>query len=132
MILLVVAAVLGVLWYMGYLQFHDPQESGNKPVSQSQSLGEMTRVVNGVAMLPMREAFEALDADVHYDAKHDLAVAVLPGGTVKIRPGAERATIGGEPFRMTRPSKVIDGTLYVTRRFVEEATGPGRDLASID
>ena len=92
-VLLVVAALLGGLWYAGYLEFepHPTQSVSSHQSLSDETFADMTRVVNGVAMLPMREAFEALDAQVHYDAKRDVAVAEVPGSTVTLRPGAHAA-----------------------------------------
>lgn len=133
-VLLVVAALLGGLWYAGYLEFepHPTQSVSSHQSLSDETFADMTRVVNGVAMLPMREAFEALDAQVHYDAKRDVAVAEVPGSTVTLRPGAQRAMVGGKPFLMSVPSKVIDGTLYVPRRFVQETAEANLDVASVE
>ena len=134
--LLVATALVAILWHQtaGGTRNESTwrQLERSSEALSGDSLRGKARVVNGVAMLPMRDAFQALGAEVTYDRKKDRAVAQLPGATVTLRPGAQRVMIDEQPFLMTTPSRFIDGTLYVSRRFVQETALRGDDVASVE
>lgn len=92
------------------------------------------RIINERVMVPMRKAFEAMDAEIRWDAEASAATAVKEALYAKFTDGAEQMELGvcmdgknnGEQEYFTQKKLdsapvIIDGTMYVPMRALAEA-----------
>lgn len=85
---------------------------GNQPVREQ-----------GRALVPLRETFEALNADVTWDAAQQKITAVNGDRRIVITLGSAYAFSNGKTLALDVPPKVVEGSTYVPLRFVSEAFG---------
>ncbi len=79
--------------------------------------------VGGRVLLPLRNVFVALEADVTWDAATMSVTAVRGGTTVKMTIGDPTAYVNGRPTRLDVPSRLINERTYIPVRFPAEAFG---------
>lgn len=105
-------------------------------VAQSAVLGQSI-VINGVALkvtrkpltadgnvlLPMRDVFEALQADVRWLPDKHMIVATRGETKVELRIGAPFARVSGKPIKLLAAPRLVNDTAYVPLRFPAEAFG---------
>lgn len=109
-----------------YYKYFEEVEA--KPISIILNSIELTfeqspYIENGTTRVPMRAIFEALDAEVDYDADTK-TITVRKGSTIiKLATGSSTATINGREMTLTAPVENKDGSTMVPLRFVSEALG---------
>lgn len=83
---------------------------------------EMPVIENGRAMVPMRELFEALDANVYYDAETGEISARKGNNYVTMKAGSQSATLNGKEVTLdVAPYITAKGKTMVPIRFAAEA-----------
>lgn len=78
---------------------------------------------NGTTIVPMREIFEALGAEVKWDQATRTVTALKGKTTVKLTIGSTKASIGSQTVELSQAAKIIQGKTFVPLRFVSEALG---------
>jgi hypothetical protein len=78
---------------------------------------------NGSVLVPLRGVFQALHAQVDFDASDNTITATHDQRTVVVPIGSTTATIDGQSQQLSQPAQVVDGTTLVPLRFVAEAFG---------
>jgi len=79
--------------------------------------------VNGRVLLPLRNVFVALEADVTWDAATMSVIAVRRGTTVTMTIGDPTAYVNGRPVQLDVPPRLINERTYIPVRFPAEAFG---------
>jgi hypothetical protein len=93
--------------------------------------------VGGRVLVPLRGVFEALGAQVDYDAASGTVFAARGETQVQLRIGSTQATVNGQTRVLDVPAQTRLGRTLVPLRFVSEAMGaqvdwnPGTRLVSI-
>lgn len=80
-------------------------------------------IENGVTMVPMRSIFEALGAEIYYDAETKTIRASKGNTVVELVTGSKYALINGESKVLSAPVVNKNGSTMVPLRFVSEALG---------
>jgi hypothetical protein len=80
-------------------------------------------IENGITRVPMRAIFEALGAEVEYDAKTKNITARKGNTIIKLVAGSSTATINGKEITLTASVENKNGSTMVPLRFVSEALG---------
>lgn len=78
-------------------------------------------MINDRVMVPFRAIFEALEADIEWDAETASATASQNGNTVKITENSNIAYLNGEPVELDTAATIIDSRFVVPIRFVSES-----------
>lgn len=78
-------------------------------------------IVNGRTLVPLRSIFEALNADVQWDAATATASASKADTTVSIQIGSTTAAVNGASQTLDVPAQIIGNRTFVPARFVSEA-----------
>ncbi|WP_227762393.1 phosphodiester glycosidase family protein [Zhaonella formicivorans] len=81
------------------------------------------QLINGRTLVPFRRIFEALGAQVQYDAATRMVTAVKEGRTVQFTGGAKQALVNGETVALDVPAREINGRTLVPLRFAGTALG---------
>ncbi|MHB8995612.1 MAG: copper amine oxidase N-terminal domain-containing protein [Armatimonadota bacterium] len=79
--------------------------------------------VRGSILLPMRDVFQALQAQVNWFPAERRITAIRGRTTIELRLGRTRAMIDGRPVELSVPPTLIRGTTYIPLRFPTEAFG---------
>ena len=79
--------------------------------------------VDGRLLVPLRGIFEALSADVLYDAGNRSIKATKGSTVVQLQLGSQAASINGRPVYLDVPAGTVGGRTMVPLRFVSEALG---------
>jgi hypothetical protein len=80
-------------------------------------------VEHGRVLLPMRATFSALGATISYDPGGNTIVARTPAHMLRLRIGADTASVDGHSVRLDVPAHTIAARTYVPLRFVAQAMG---------
>lgn len=94
--------------------------------------------VGGSMLLPMRDVFEALNAQVKWFAAQQMIVAIRDNTTIELAIGRRTATVNGAVVPLPVAPMLIGGSTYVPLRFPAEAFGgtvrwdPATQTAFID
>lgn len=80
-------------------------------------------VVSGRTLVPLRAIFEALGAEVTWDAGTQTAMATWPGGDLHLPVGSTEVTVRGETRTLDVPGQIIGNRTLVPLRFVGETLG---------
>jgi len=78
---------------------------------------------NGTTLVPLREIFEALGADVKWDEATKTVTAVKGTTTIKLTIGRTEATVGSQKVVLSQAAQIIESKTFVSLRFVSEALG---------
>lgn len=93
--------------------------------------------VNGRVLVPLRGVFEALGAQVDYQASTRTVLAARGTTNLRLQIGSATAYVNGNPVLLDVPAQVVLGRTLVPLRFVSEAMGaqvswnPGTQTVSI-
>lgn len=93
--------------------------------------------VNGRVLVPLRGVFEALGAQVDYQAASRTVLAAKDATNLRLQIGSATAYVNGNPVKLDVPAQVVLGRTLVPLRFVSEALGaqvswnPGTQTVSI-
>jgi hypothetical protein len=79
--------------------------------------------VNGRVMVPLRELFEALGADVEYDSDERTYYVSQDDDELELKVGSPIAKINDQPFRLDAAPMNYNGTTMVPLRFFIQAAG---------
>ena len=88
-------------------------------------------IENGRTLVPMRAIFEALEANVSWDAETKTATGEKNGKVIKITQDSTLAIVGDKEVTLDVPAKIIDGRFVVPVRFVAESFGIPVDWDSL-
>lgn len=112
------------------------QKAESTPVKQGISVLVKGKEVNftnapinqkGSVIVPLRAIFEALGAEVKWDAKTRSAIATKDGTTLSLTVNQKTSTIEKEGQKRTvalsAPAQIINGSIYVPLRFIGEGFG---------
>lgn len=88
--------------------------------TQAFEIDEPAYLIGDVVMVPMRELFESAGARVIFHPYREQAVAKFEDTEVAVRLNHRYALVDKEPFRLSRPSMVIEGSMYVPLSLAEE------------
>lgn len=77
----------------------------------------------GRTMVPLRGIFEALGAQVNWNASTMMIKATKGDINVQLSIGAHRATVNGRVVKLDAPAFIMNGATMVPLRFVSEAFG---------
>ncbi len=80
-------------------------------------------IENGTTRVPMRAIFEALGADVKWDAEDKKVTAEKDGTTVELTIGEDVAYVNGTENPLLVPAEIKESRTMVPLRFVSEALG---------
>lgn len=80
-------------------------------------------VVSGRTLVPMRDIFEALGAELKWDPEAHTVHAEWPGGSLTLPIGSAAATVNGTIRTLDVPAQIMNGRTLVPLRFVAEAMG---------
>jgi len=97
-----------------------PQITVNGQVLRTES-GAFTQ--NGRVLVPMRDIFESLGAQVNYNNLSREIAAQRGTTTVRMTLGSRRASVNNVPVMLQSTAKSFGGRTYVPLRFVSEALG---------
>ena len=79
--------------------------------------------MQGSMLLPMRDVFEALDAEVKWFAAERKIMAIRGQTTIELWLGTPVATVNSRPIQLPVPPTLIGAVTYVPLRFPAEAFG---------
>jgi len=77
----------------------------------------------GRVLIGMRDIFEAMSAELTWNAATRTVTATQGTTTVTLTIGSRRAHVSGRAVALDVPPQIIEGTTFVPLRFVAEATG---------
>ncbi|MCZ8511165.1 stalk domain-containing protein [Paenibacillus filicis] len=78
---------------------------------------------DGNTLTPLRAIFEAMGAEVRWDAGSQTATAAKGSTTVSVQIGSGTAKRNGQSVPLEAPAQLIDGSTMVPVRFIGEAFG---------
>lgn len=78
-------------------------------------------ISQGRVLLPLRQVFQSLDAQVDY--RQQTIYASRGNNQIKLRPFETRAEVNGQTVLLDEPARIVDGRTYVPLRFVAQALG---------
>lgn len=79
--------------------------------------------LNGSALVPLRGIFEAIGADVKYEAKTEKIRATKDGDLIELTVDSDTAFVNGQKQKLKTPAIKINGRTMVPLRFISEALG---------
>lgn len=79
------------------------------------------QIVKGRTMVPIRAIFEALGAEVEWDAKTRTVTATIDDYTVQCTIDSKTMTVCGEKVQMDVAPVIVDGRTLMPARFAAEA-----------
>ena len=80
-------------------------------------------IQDGRTLVPMRAFFEALGADVSWNAETRTAIGTRDGIEVRIPIGSKQSTVNGQAVDVDVPAQIVNGRTFIPLRFVGEALG---------
>lgn len=86
------------------------------------------RIVDDIAMAPVRAVGEAIGLKVRYDAKYDSVVCSVGSDEVIFNANSAYTTIFGEDTYSSHAAVYLDGSLFVPIRTLAEAFGSSIDV----
>lgn len=79
--------------------------------------------ISGTMLLPMRDVFEALQAEVKWFASERRIMAVRGDTTISLILGSRTALVNNTPVQLPVPPQLVGASTYVPLRFPAEAFG---------
>jgi len=80
-------------------------------------------IADGTTLVPMRALFEAQNAEVGWTNATRTVSATKDGNSFTYRIGETTAYKNGQPLKLERPGKIVNGNVMVPLRFVSETLG---------
>ncbi len=80
-------------------------------------------VFEDYSVVPARDVFQTLGAEVKWNAESETVTVSMTGKTVKLKINSKIATVNGEAVSMPIAPKLINGKTMIPVRFVAEALG---------
>ena len=122
-VVFVVLVFFGVTWSAGGQVLAASQELPVFINGVRLNLDAPPIIQEGRTLVPMRHFFEALGADVTWDAVNRIAVGTRDGIEVRIPIASKKPTVDGKTVSIDVPAQIIKGRTYIPLRFVGEALG---------
>ena len=79
--------------------------------------------INGSVMVPLRGVFEALGAQVQYNAQNRMIMATNGNDRLVMQVGVAAAVINGQTLQLKAPPVMYGGSVLVPLRFIAEGSG---------
>jgi hypothetical protein len=79
--------------------------------------------ISGKVLVPMRDVFSVMQANVSYDAGTRTITAKRAGTEIQLQLGSTQATRNGQALTLAQPAQLIGGSTFVPLRFVADALG---------
>ncbi|WP_155985855.1 stalk domain-containing protein [Paenibacillus gorillae] len=76
---------------------------------------------DGVTLVPMRPIFDALGANVSWEATTETIIGSKFGVSISLKVGKKTAIVNGKPVKLDAAPLVRNGVTYVPARFIAEA-----------
>ncbi|CAH0119016.1 MULTISPECIES: copper amine oxidase N-terminal domain-containing protein [unclassified Paenibacillus] len=106
------------------------QKKEYEPANISVSLGEQTLHFshepikkNEIILVPMRDIFTALGAEVEWNGSTQTITAAKGDILIQLTIGQKKAYVNGEKIELEEPAVAVEGKTMVPLRFVTEALG---------
>ncbi|MBI3927387.1 MAG: copper amine oxidase N-terminal domain-containing protein [Armatimonadetes bacterium] len=115
-----IAIILSLLVFPSAVWCQDIQVVLN---GEALSFDQPPAMIGGRLMVPLRGIFEALSADVLYDAATRTIKATKGSTVVELTLGSREARINGRPEYLDVPAGTLGGRTMVPLRFVSESLG---------
>jgi len=80
-------------------------------------------IVDGRTLVPLRAIFEALGAEVSWDADTQTVTGTRGNITIELQIGSQIAKVGSATVTLDVPAAIIDNRTFVPARFVAESMG---------
>ncbi len=80
-------------------------------------------IIEGRTMVPLRAIFEALEAQVEWNADKKTVTGTRENTNIKLVAGSKLAEVNGEEVLLDVPATIISGRTLVPARFISEAFG---------
>ncbi|WP_236338394.1 stalk domain-containing protein [Paenibacillus plantiphilus] len=77
----------------------------------------------GVVLVPMRQIFAALNADLSWEPTTKTIIVKKDYSTITLQVGSKQAVINGKSIQLSAPAQQLNGSTMVPLRFVGEALG---------
>ncbi|QZY55497.1 copper amine oxidase N-terminal domain-containing protein [Crassaminicella profunda] len=81
------------------------------------------QTVEGRTLVPFRGIFEALGADIDWDATDKVAIGKTASTIIKLPIGKNWATVNSKQVKLDVPATIIQGRTFVPVRFIAESLG---------
>lgn len=79
--------------------------------------------INGSVMVPLRGVFEALGAEVQYNAQNRVITATAGNARLQMQVGVAAAVVDGQALQLNAPPVMYGGSVLVPLRFIAESAG---------
>ncbi|MEK5259387.1 MULTISPECIES: stalk domain-containing protein [Paenibacillus] len=80
-------------------------------------------LLEGTALVPMRQLFEAQGAELSWNASSKTVTATKNEAVLTYRMGELAATLNGKTLSLNVPGQIVEGNTMIPLRFVSEALG---------
>ncbi|MED0674807.1 Copper amine oxidase N-terminal domain-containing protein [Aneurinibacillus thermoaerophilus] len=80
-------------------------------------------IINNRTVVPLRSIFEALGAEIKWDAKKQTVYATKGNRKVMIKIGDQNAVVNGKKVKLNQKATIVNNRTMVPLRFVSEALG---------
>jgi len=81
------------------------------------------KMVNGRVLVPLRAIFEALGAQVKWDANTQTITGTKESKTIVLKVNSKNAVVSGKNTTLDVPAQIISGRTFVPVRFISESLG---------
>lgn len=114
--------------YSGLISEDSEEKKADKTIKvfinkEELSLSQNPVLINGTTLIPMRQVFEALNAEVKWDENTKTVESTKGNITIKMTIGEESAYVNDNKIKLIVPAKIIDGHTFIPLRFVSESLG---------
>lgn len=80
-------------------------------------------VINGRTLVPMRDIFAELGAEINWDPNTKTVTASKNGSRIKLTIGSTKASLNADELTLDVPPQIINGSTMVPLRFVSDSLG---------
>ncbi len=117
--ILIAGALLATAGISGVANADIAVQLNGQPLATSTAPVQM----NGRTLVPLRDIFEALGANVNWNAAAQTIVATRGTTQIGLAINNRTASVNGSPVTLDQAATLINGRTFVPLRFVAEATG---------
>lgn len=100
-----------------------PEPEVSPPPAQASPVMMQGQIVQGRFLVPMRSIFEALGAEVYWDAATSTVTGVKGDISVKLTINSKQAIVNGVTTDLEVPPMIFSGRTFVPLRFISESLG---------
>jgi hypothetical protein len=90
---------------------------------EEQHFAQPPLMVAGTTLVPLRDVFEALDAEIEWESSTKTVYATKGEQYIELQINTHIAYVNGKPVQLAQPGQILDGKTMVPLRFVSEALG---------